>query len=166
MGDFIGTVGSPGPQIPKEIIDKVVIRATFPLTEHEAFLFSLSLVGIVAQMKKEEFKIGNLRQVFVLCTRNGDFTYVSDDDGMGYYMPLIVLRLQEWRSGGWSDLHILATYVEEFCHHFWSIDDEEVVKHKVIEILNNILKREITFDNLYGPHWKLAYPKIYGDDIK
>lgn len=165
MGDFVGITSSTGPMIPIELSEKVVIRATYALTEHEAFLFTAALNGIVMQMKKEQFEISNFRQVFVLCTEKGEFTFV-DNNGMGYYMPLIILNLGNWRIGNWSDVHILATFIEEFCHHFWSIDDEETVKHKVLEILNSILKFEVTFDSLYGPRWKEAYPTIYGDDIK
>lgn len=165
MGDFIGGVDSTGPSIPRELSGKVVIRATYALTEHEAFLFTVALNGIVMKMKKESFDLNSLRQVFVLCTENGEFTFV-DNDGMGYYMPLIILNLGNWRSGNWTDVHILATLVEELCHHFWSIDDEEVVKYKVLEILNSILNFEVTFDALYGQRWKEAYPTIYGDDIK
>ncbi|WP_411842164.1 hypothetical protein [Salinicoccus sp. HZC-1] len=165
MGDFVGTVGSPGSKIPIELSGKIVMRATYPLTEHEAFLFTAALNGIVIQMKKECFEISDLRQVFVLCTEDGKFTF-ADKEGMGYYLPLIILNLGNWRTGNWSDVHIIATLVEEFCHHFWSIDDEEIVKHKVLEILNRILNFEVTFDSLYGPRWKEAYPTIYGDDIK
>lgn len=166
MGDFIGTVKhSPGPNVPFELREKVIIRATCCLTDHEAFLFTTALNGIVLQMRKENFNLVNFRQVFVLCTKNGEFTFV-DREGMGYYMPMIVLNLENWRNGSWSDTHILATYVEEFCHHFWAIDDEEIVKHKVLEVLNIILKEKITFDMLYGPQWKKAYPTIYSDNIK
>ncbi|MGH2116623.1 hypothetical protein [Aerococcus sp. L_32] len=166
MGDFVGAIGnSPGPTIPEELDNKVVIRATYALTEHEAFLFTMALQGIVIQMRKENFNLPNLRKVFVLCTKNGEFTFI-DNDGMGYYMPFIILNLGNWRSGVWSDLHILAAFIEEFCHHFWSIEDEEIVKRKVIDILNVILKEDITFEKLYGPKWKLAYPTIYTDDVE
>lgn len=165
MGDFIGSTGSPGPTIPIELSDKIVIRATYPLTEHEAFLFTVALNGIVMQLKKEHLEVGNFRRVFVLCTKDGEFTFI-DNEGMGYYMPLIVLNLGNLRTGNWSDVHILATFVEEFCHHFWAIDDEEIVKHKVLEILNSILKFEVTFNSLYGMRWKEAYPTIYEKDIE
>jgi len=79
---------------------------------------------------------------------------------MGYYLRLIVLNVQKWRDGLWTDTHILATILEEFCQHYWGIDDEEVIKIKVLEIMNKILHHSITFDELYGSSWKLAYPEL------
>lgn len=165
MTEIIGAINSPGPSIPAELSSKIEIRATHALTDHEAFLFTVALNGIVNQMKKENINFSDLYRATVLCTKDGEVKIV-EDDAIGYYLRLIVFCVQRWRDCGWSDLHILAAYIEELCHHYWHISDEELVKIKVVEIINSTIKEEVSFEQIYSTDWKLAYPDIYGTDIK
>ncbi len=164
MGDFSNLInGTTGPRIPLELADKIESRSQIDLTAHEAELFTIALYGVRKQLIDENKDFKKLYKATVLCTVNGEYSF-SDTEGMGYYMRLIVFNVGNWREDGWSDLHILATYVEEFCHHYWHIFDEEEVKLKVILILNKILNFEVTFEQLYGPDWKLAYPEDYPNE--
>ena len=80
---------------------------------------------------------------------------------MGSLGTYAVFSVQIWRDKEWGDLNLLTCFLEELCHHYWGIEDEEEVKHKVFEIAKELVKGELEFEDLFLPDWKKGYPHIY-----
>lgn len=77
--------------------------------------------------------------VNMICT-NSDFLNLHQQNAgvMGHCYHLVVLYLHRWREQKLSINAMCAVILEEFCHHFWRIADEILVKYKVLEVYRYI----------------------------
>lgn len=77
--------------------------------------------------------------VNMILTSTDSFNLVQRDPGvMGHCYHLVVLYVHHWRSQQLPINVIAAVILEEFCHHFWRIADETLVKYKVLEVYRYI----------------------------
>jgi hypothetical protein len=162
MARIIGSIDSVAPKVPSEILTKIQMVATYKLTNREATLFTYALEAINSQLKHDNKLYKELRNVVIIFTKDGSYC-VQDDYSMGSLGTYAVFSIQAWRDKEWSELNIITVFVEELCHHFWGIKDEEEVKYKVLEVINRIFKQKLQFEDIFLPTWKEGYPHIYGN---
>lgn len=73
---------------------------------------------------------------------------------MGMYQPIIILPVQRWRDMGYGPLHIIVCVLEEFCHCLWCILDENIVKDKVAQLVQQdmpSLTRQALYEDFECP---------------
>lgn len=137
------------PVIPCELESKLVILATYKITEFEARLFSLALQAIVKQLKKEGKNFHEIPRTNAIITKNGAVELEMDKNIVGSHVSLVIYNVEEWRRLNLVDYQIIMIYLEELCHNYWNIEDEIIVKHKVHEIIQWIVP-DIKFEELYN----------------
>ncbi len=162
MVKVAGTIDTVAISVPVSLNEKFEYATTYALTEREAHLFLVALSGVELQLKEEKVDFADLSKVCVIFTENGTFTLEADS--IGYQINFVVFGIKKWRDAKWTERNILTAYVEELCHHYLRIEDEEVVKHKVLEVVNRVLETKFKFNDLYSENWKEAYPDIYGKE--
>ncbi|MBK5424727.1 hypothetical protein [Bacillus sp. TH30] len=164
MGKLEGAIPSPLPAIPDNLKNKIAVRATYKLTEKEAFLFHEALRSVDLQLTAEGADYSKLPMVFALFTRDGKFTILPDGDEVGTRINFIIYGVSVWRELKCTDIKLRTVFLEELCHHFWNIEDEEIVKYKVVELYNRYYSTELTINDLYRSDWKKGYPDLYPEN--
>lgn len=136
--------------------NKLQFVANCLLREEEIQIFNQAL-QLVAWKIKEDMKNGNLspkvedlRRVTIIFTKNGEFSFSGIENEVGINVSLIVYKT--------DCLHYiddcmfpLFTFIEEMTHHFWNIEDETLVKYKVVEIIQQEYK-DFTIETAKGWH--------------
>lgn len=143
-----------------EISSKIIFISTCSLSEQLIRLFSWGVLGIENQLKAEGIKIEFLPKVHAVITDKSKVTFEMDDDAEGSRLNLVFFPINRWEEKKRTDYIILGAILEEFCHHFWNIEDEAIVKRKVIDIMNTRIFNEdsqITIDYVYNEKWIKDY---------
>lgn len=143
-----------------EISSKINFISTINLSEQEILLFRLGVLGIQRQLTKENINIESLPKVTAVITDRKKLTFELDEDAGGSRLNLVFYPINHWKDNEWNDYIKLGAILEEFCHHFWNIEDEAIVKRKVIDIMNNCIFNEdsqITISHVYNEKWILEY---------
>ncbi|AXO97173.1 hypothetical protein [Bacillus anthracis] len=164
MPKLEGAVPSKLPIAPPDLQNKIRITATYEITEREAFLYHRALKGLDLQLKEQGVDYSKLPEATAIFTRDGKFTILPDGDELGYKTCLLIYCVQKWRDVSYTDEGLLIIFLEELCHHFLNIDDEEIVKHKVVEVINRITEKKLTFEDLFASDWKKGYPDLYPEN--
>ncbi|QHA36844.1 hypothetical protein D5E69_14155 [Rossellomorea marisflavi] len=166
MGVFKNQITCPGPTIPEYLINKIEIRATFPITKHEAFLFSVALHGISIKLEQEFLEKEKLPRLCALLTERGNFEFeeLDVDDSIGFRFNLAVYCVGKWREKNYDDELILMVFLEELVHHYWNLEDEVITKEKVIEIMNLVLDYDISIGKIYSVDWLNDYLISQGNE--
>ena len=112
--------------------------------------------AICAQVKKDSSGIvyppEKLVYGFMYCSEIS-FEFKFDPEKPNNYtfgqtLPLVLFRADLWEAFSLTPLQIAAVILEEICHLCYSIDDEYLVKVKVVQILQNLAI--VDFDSLYS----------------
>lgn len=130
---------------PEALKNKLQFAANCALSEKEVQCFSQALILVASKMEEDMRsgklppKIDNLRRATIIFTENGELSFSGIDNEIGINISLIVYKMKPLR---YFSTHIfsLFVFIEEMAHHFWSIEDETLVKHKVVEILQQEYK--------------------------
>lgn len=142
-------VNTVGPVIPNELIRKLVVVATYELTEHEAKLFTLALQAIVNQMEKEKMDFTKIPRTNAIITKDGSIELEFEDTILGTQVSLVIYAVQKWRNFKYGDQQILMILIEELCHNYWNIEDETIVKYKVWQVIKWIMP-DVELIDLYN----------------
>ena len=142
--------GFPIEDIPETINHKIQIVSNIKLSHSEQFLFNYSLRLVITQLTKENIDFSTLHGVIVMFLSDGNFSIQNTRNGFaGVTTSVIIYVINVIRR--YKDINkIMAIFIEELAHHFWNIEDEIVVKHKVLEIMRFIepdLSMEAIYDN-------------------
>ena len=70
------------------------------------------------------------------------------------YLPMCLYSTSKWRRYSEWPHKISLIIAEELCHHFWRIEDEELVQFKTVEILKHIYP-SLDFNHFYRPGYIL-----------
>ena len=142
------------PKVPDELKDKIFINTVRELSYTDYTLFELSMKAIVYQMIKENTDFSKLNRINVIFTNDGSFSMNTKDkplfsftDTCGYYFKLAVYPLEVLHKKGKNSITLFA-FTEELVHHFWNIEDESLVKYKVLDVLNYKVLKELDPDIL------------------
>lgn len=135
---------------PELIVNKLNVVGNVELSQDEIKCFNHALVLLSIQLQKENINISNLHSVNILFLSDGNFSIQNTRNGFaGCTTSVIIYVMNVIRS--WNDANkVIAVFLEELAHHFWNIEDESIVKHKVLEIMRNIninLNMEDIYDN-------------------
>jgi len=148
----------PEPKVPDELSAKISLKFTTTLEEREAKLFHHCMVGLLEQLTWEGVNIQNLSKATIIFTNEVELCIEHlTENYFGYCLRLIVYRVNLWRDRNYSDFRLVLLYLEELCHHYFNIEDEELTKIKVVEIVNRKFNPDVTFDEIYRPDWKSFY---------
>lgn len=69
-------------------------------------------------------------------------------DNAGYHTSIMFLPVHVWQALRLNSDQMIVCILEEMCHCFWRITDEDLVKDKVLEVVQ-LLHPDITFEYLY-----------------
>jgi len=145
-----------------EISSKIAFVSTCSPSNHLIELFRYGVLGIEKQIKNEGIEIKSLPKVTAVITDKKKITFEMDEDAGGSRLNLVFYPINHWLDSEWTDYIILGAILEEFCHHFWNIEDEAIVKRKVIDIMNNCIfnkESQITIDYVYNEEWIKEYER-------
>lgn len=122
------------PIIPESLKHRIDIYYTCELTEVERDAFSKVLVGL-EQMLKLDITIKPELWVHVIFVGSPNLVFTLDADAGGSFAPFIMYPVYMWRASQYTKEQIILCMVEELCHCFWSIRDENRVKQKDIQFM-------------------------------
>lgn len=137
------------PVIPDELRKKLIIAATYQLTEHEAKLFSLALQAVVQQIKKEGIDFNKIPRTNAIITKDGSVEFQLESNVLGSHVSLAIYAVQKWRDMRYGDHQILMILIEELCHNYWNIEDETLVMYKVHQVIKWIMPN-VELKDLYN----------------
>lgn len=150
-----GDLGSQGICTPNPFVDILYISTTITLEENIKDLFFKSAYLVATQLGKEN-KLKDLRKVRCIFSGDNKITFSIGENCAGEKNVFITYPIKKWDEQAYNNLNILTIFTEEFCHHFWNIDDEVEVKQKVLEVLQNETP-ELTLEKLYVTDWMEEY---------
>ena len=126
------------PETPEILRGKITMVASHALDDVDLFLFDLALKAVAAQIRKDGLTADDLTTVNVVFTRDGSFSMSEPSPNTyGLHFSLAVYALESLRQTGNLAFRLTA-FIEELAHHYWRIEDETVIKHKVVEIASNV----------------------------
>lgn len=133
---------------PELIAHKIHITGTVELSYDGIMAFNYSLLLLSIQLQKEQVDISQTHAVNILFLSDGNFLIQNIRNGFaGMTTSVIIYVMDVIRR--WNDANkIIAIFLEELAHHFWNIEDEIIVKHKVLEIMQNIIP-ELRMEDIY-----------------
>ncbi|MCA0980251.1 hypothetical protein [Exiguobacterium aestuarii] len=153
--------GFPTPNIMEfEISRKIRFVSMCNISPEHNQLFRIGTMGVERQIISEGISIESLPKLNAIISDQKMITFELDEEAGGYRTNLVFYPINFWIENQWSDYAILASVLEEYCHHFWNIEDEALVKRKVVDIMNShIFNREsqVTLDQVYNIKWIEEY---------
>ena len=136
---LLNTVPISGIIMPNNLKNKITILSTCLLSENCVNLFNNALKAVSKQIESENMNESKLIQTNVVFTHDGLAVFQMEAITLGFHMDLCLYNLNALYNDKDNDeILITGCFVEELAHHFWFIDDEIEVKHKVFEILKQI----------------------------
>lgn len=133
---------------PIPLQDKIVLISTVELANDEKEIFWNTLLLPYKQLEKENIQIECLRCVHIFFTPDGNLEIINRSKAYwGVTFSLIIYSIDKFRQKG-NPIYYCTIFLEELCHHFWNIEDEKLVKHKVLEIMQN-LKTDFVLSDIY-----------------
>lgn len=134
--------------VPTRLISKLGITGDVDLSDDESKVFSYALLLLDMQFSKENINISDLPSVQILFLKDGNFSIKNVSNSYAGATTNVIMYIMD-KIRNWSNAHkIIAIFLEELTHHFWNIEDEIIVKHKVLEIMRNFLP-ELRMEDIY-----------------
>jgi len=134
--------------VPEILTAKLYIFQTYKLNENEILLLNHAIMAL-----HNRFIIENktdLMRVNLIFTETGQVTMSMNQDQLGSHVCMCIYAVGVWRQKGYDDRNVLTILLEELCHHFWAIEDEDLVTFKVLEVMQT-LNPTIPMNLLYRP---------------
>lgn len=117
------------------ISEKLNVMTNCKMEDNDAIEFTHAVRCVNAALLSENVDFNTLLHATVIFTENGFLEFSEEDDNTyATTTNIITYRLNKIRPA--SNKMRMFAYTEELCHHFWYIEDEICVKHKVLEVLN------------------------------
>ncbi|MBC5688235.1 hypothetical protein H8S37_04735 [Mediterraneibacter sp. NSJ-55] len=114
---------------------KINLSSNTTVTARECKLFEIALHMVCKLYQHEKRNLSEFPKMNILFTYDFTFEFQNNSaTNLGLYMNLIIYSMQNIRNNIITELNYLAIYIEELCHCVWHIDDELIVKNKVIEV--------------------------------
>lgn len=130
---------NPKIKIPPILKGKIKIFSNCILYKDEIIWFQVSLQLVANHIEKDKIDLSDYYCLNLFFTENGSISFHDNLDnvnGMQIYMAVYKMkRLREMNTAAFS----MFVYVEELTHYFWRISDETIVKHKVVEIMQDLV---------------------------
>lgn len=119
------------------------------MTDSEVRIFGIGLLAIAEKLDEEHISNQQLTNVNAIFTKDGSFSMEEEvKTTLGLHFSLAIYALESLRKIN-NEYLLLVTFVEELVHHYWRIEDETMVKYKVLEIVQKI-DPKIDIDMLKG----------------
>lgn len=132
---------------PQSLQRKLNTFTTCALTEEEVILFNNVLRCIDNHLAIDKIDLSTLYTLNVFFIEEEvSFSYEGNTGTLGNQFHLATYRMSKLRNYH-SDVLASVIFAEELVHYYWRIYDETIVKHKVVEILNDIYPK-LTIDTL------------------
>lgn len=132
---------------PQSLQRKLNTFTTCELTENEVELFNKVLKCIDNHLIIDEIDLSTLYTLNVFFIEEEvSFSYEGNTGTLGNQFHLATYRMSKLRNYN-SDVLVALTFAEELVHYYWKIFNETTVKHKIVEILNDIYP-QLTIDML------------------
>ena len=131
---------------PAMLLGKLTMTFTCEINVREEKMLSNALILITKQFERENMK--DFKRTTLVFTENGDISLKMPSEAMGMRMTACIFPVKRWRDKNYNDIQILTIILEELCHHYWSIEDELIVKYKVFEVIKS-LNPDLKITDLY-----------------
>lgn len=132
--------------IPDFFKDKINIHFMCHLTDDEVYAFYHILKSCEKSLICENRSSNTITKCVIIFTETESITLTeNEDDCYACYFRVIIYHMNRLRKLN-NFLKLALGLTEELVHHFWNEDNEELVKHKDVEILhrlNNIYSIEL-----------------------
>ena len=124
--------------IPKLLKSKINVMANCKLTDREVSIFNACLKCVENHLIKDNIYLSKFFAINVLFSKDGGFSfYENNEDRNAFILYIAIYNMEKLRICN-ADWLTAFSYVEELTHYFWNIQDENDVKYKVAEILQDI----------------------------
>lgn len=130
---LINHVSTRIPNLPLELLGKIIFIGSTSLATEELQIFDICLVDIAKTLKKDDL-LNKLYILNVIFSADGSFGFTPKNEAQGKYARIAVYNMKKIRELKSAD-QVAFVFTEELVHHFWSFEDETETKLKVIEIL-------------------------------
>lgn len=132
---------------PQSLQRKLNAFTTCALTEDEVKLFNKVLRCIDNHLIIDKIDLSTLYTLNVFFVEEEvTFSYENNTQTLGNQFHLATYRMSKLRNYN-SDVLTAVIFAEELVHYYWRIFDETFVKHKIVEILNDMYPK-LTIDVL------------------
>lgn len=133
--------------ISKEFSKLATIVVTCDLRPNEKDTFETACRYVMTQLRSDGV---TPPEVFV------NIIFAAEDDVVLRFEPShygacftgIYYPVHKWRARDLNDLQIMTCMVEEMCHIFWCIQDEDKVKYKVLDVIR-VGHPKLNLEDLY-----------------
>lgn len=126
---------------------KISIFSTFELDPEICVLFSLAFSLLSIQLDNE--KLIEIPKCNCIITDSDKITLVVEENEIGLSMNLCIFPIYKWVNNKYNKTQILTIILEELCHSILGIEDELIVKKKVLEIMR-MSNEKVELNNFYS----------------
>lgn len=138
-------------KIPPVLKGKIKIFSNCKLSKDEVLWFQVSLQLVANHIVKDQIDLSDYYSLNLFFTENGSISFHDELDnvnGMQIYMAIYKMnQIRRKKMAAFS----MFVYIEELAHYFWRISDETIIKHKVVEIMQDL-----------APDFSIDIPKGWG----
>lgn len=143
-------------KIPSDFVTTVKFVATCEPTKAELDAINRAFTAFQKEITENPPpKVSPLPTITVIITDSDWFQFRIDDNPevWGLEARLILLPVHRWRRNGMKSFCMTLVTLEELCHALYLIDDEILVKYKVLDCYRHILPN-VQLGDLYNAGWK------------
>lgn len=128
-------------KIPEIFKGKIIVGTMSDLDETEIKLFKIALQLVSEQILFDsidsKYDLDSMPSVNIIFSLDGRFLIIPENNAqLAFHVKFIIYRIDALRHFADDRAFILFMFIEELTHHFWNIENEVIVKYKVIEIIN------------------------------
>ena len=124
-----------GPVIPQSLIGIIDFKSTCVLMDREISAFNSALIALSKAIDSDRAVHPDDSVTVILCDSDSVSFDFDEPTVLGNHISLIFCYLHRWRTRNLNALQMITCILEEFCHHFWKIRDENLVQYKVLSML-------------------------------
>lgn len=137
------------PEIPEQLKGKLTMVANHPLTDSDVKVFGYALQAIALMLQLDNIPTESLTTVNVVFTKDGSFSMIEESPTTGGLHICLAIYPLERLNTRCGERFKLVAFIEELVHHYWRIEDETVVKYKVVQVAQ-LVDPSITIEELKG----------------
>ena len=119
--------------VPKPLAHLIDLRYLFE-PDIPAYLALREAIEIFLFTFKSEIDLFTGNKVTVIVTNTPNLSFLLDKNACGIFIPLILLPCHLWEEYNLSHVAMMVCVLEELCHYFYAISDEELIKVKVKDV--------------------------------
>ena len=138
------------PCIPQRLQSRITFLTTCHLTNNEIMAFEVAFQALDSTMAGDTSIPDELGVTVIVTDQDTISLTILNPNTMGLETGLVIYPIHRWRIAHYNQACMIVCCVEELCHHFWSIANEERVRGKVLDVLKYIWPN-VRSEDVYRP---------------